>query len=224
MRILNLYAGLGGNRKKWEGHEITAIELNPEIAKFYQDNYPQDMVIVGDAHEYLLKHYKEYDFIWSSINCPTHSRARFWASKGGKYEPEYPDMGLYQEIIFLKHFFDGGWIVENVKPYYEPLIKPDVEMDRHIFWANFKIKTYQVESNYVFSGDDMKRVSQMLGIDISKYSFGVRKDKLIRNCVNPNLGLHLLNSFEKTEAGGQKINYGQTQMNLFSEHERSTCN
>ena len=97
-------------------------------------------------------------------------------------------------------------------------------MDRHIFWANFKIKPYQVESNYVFSGDDMKRVSQMLGIDISKYSFGVRKDKLIRNCVNPNLGLHILNSFEKTEAGWQKINYGQSQINLFSEHERSTCN
>ena len=33
MKILNLYAGLGGNRKKWEGHEITAVELNPAIAK-----------------------------------------------------------------------------------------------------------------------------------------------------------------------------------------------
>jgi hypothetical protein len=34
----------------------------------------------------------------------------------------------------------------------------------------------------------------------------------------------ILNGFEKTAAGGQKINYGQAQMNLFSEHERSTCN
>lgn len=208
MKILNLYAGLGGNRKKWEGHEITAVELNPKIAKFYQDNYPDDVVIIGDAHEYLLKHHSEYDFVWSSVNCPTHSRARYWASKGGRYEQQYPDMALYQEIIFLKHFFKGGYIVENVKPYYDYLIQPTIEMDRHVFWANFNISLFQVESNYVFSGDDMKRVSQMLEIDISKYSFGVRKDKLIRNCVHPDLGLHILNNFEKIEAGGQKINYG----------------
>lgn len=210
IELLNLYAGLGGNAKKLDRskYNITAVEINPKIAKFYQDNYHQDTVIVDDAHEYLLKHYKEYDFIWSSINCPTHSRARFWASKGGKYNPEYPDMKLYEEIIFLEHFFDGGYVVENVKPYYKPLIKPTIEMDRHIFWSNFTITPYQVESNYVFSGDDMKKVSQMLDIDISGYSFGVRKDKLIRNCVNPNLGLHILNCFEKAEAGEEKINYG----------------
>jgi DNA (cytosine-5)-methyltransferase 1 len=29
MRILNLYAGIGGNRKLWgDDHEITAVELN----------------------------------------------------------------------------------------------------------------------------------------------------------------------------------------------------
>ena len=29
MKILNLYAGIGGNRKLWgDEHEITAVELN----------------------------------------------------------------------------------------------------------------------------------------------------------------------------------------------------
>ena len=58
MKILNLYAGIGGNRKLWgDEHNITAVEINPNIAKIYQDLYPYDTVIVGDAHEYLRQHF-----------------------------------------------------------------------------------------------------------------------------------------------------------------------
>jgi DNA (cytosine-5)-methyltransferase 1 len=92
MKILNCYAGLGGNRKLWENVEVTAVEFNPEIAAIYQEYFPDDKVIVGDAHEYLLNHYKEFDFIWTSRPCQTHSRARMWTSKGGRYAPKYPDM------------------------------------------------------------------------------------------------------------------------------------
>jgi site-specific DNA-cytosine methylase len=71
-------AGIGGNRKLWDGDiEITAVEIDPKIAKIYQDFFPNDKVIVSDAHQYLLEHFKEYDFIWSSPPCPTHSRMRF---------------------------------------------------------------------------------------------------------------------------------------------------
>ena len=77
MKILNLYAGIGGNRKLWtpngDEHEITAVEYKPEIAKIYQDFFPKDKVIVGDAHQYLLNHFQEFDFIFSSPPCPTHS-------------------------------------------------------------------------------------------------------------------------------------------------------
>src|SRR5680860_1285631 len=83
MDVLNLYAGIGGNRKLWTDCDVTAVEWDEETAKVYQDYFPNDKVIVGDAHQYLLDHYKEFDFIWSSPPCPTHSRARFWASKGG---------------------------------------------------------------------------------------------------------------------------------------------
>ena len=122
MKILNLYAGIGGNRKLWgDEHEITAVELNESIAKIYQDFFPDDTVIVGDAHQYLLDHYKEYDFIWSSPPCPSHSRARFWGWK--ETRPIYPDMSLYQEILLLKTHYSGVWVVENTKPYYEPLIE-----------------------------------------------------------------------------------------------------
>ena len=105
MKILNLYAGIGGNRKNWgEEHSITAVEYKPEIAKIYQDFFPNDKVLVEDAHEYLLKHFAEFDFIWSSPPCPTHSRFNLLNEVQNK-DIKYPDMKLYEEIIILKKWF-----------------------------------------------------------------------------------------------------------------------
>lgn len=129
-KILNLYAGIGGNRKLWDevlieafgknNYEITAIENNEEVAKVYQDYFPNDKVIITDAHQYLLDHYKEYDFIWGSPPCPTHSVLNTTKNGRGDVKMEYPDMKLYQEIIFLDNWFNGLWVIENVIPYYPP--------------------------------------------------------------------------------------------------------
>jgi len=62
MKILNLYACLGGNRYKWgDEHDITAVEWDEELARMYQERFPNDKVILEDAHQYLLDHYKEFD-------------------------------------------------------------------------------------------------------------------------------------------------------------------
>lgn len=139
MKILNLYACLGGNRYKWgDEHEITAVELNPELARMYQERFPNDIVIVADAHQYLLDHYKEFDFIWSSPPCPTHSKIQTSLKERKLFKPCYPDMKLYEEIIFLEQFFKGKYCVENVIPYYNLLI-PGHKRDRHIYWTNFNL-------------------------------------------------------------------------------------
>lgn len=192
MKVLNLYAGFGGNRKLWgTEHEVTAVEYNEEIAGIYKEYFPNDNVIVGDAHEYLLKHYKEFDFIWVSRPCQSHSRPRFWASKGGRYDVVYPDLTLYQEIIFLQHFCESKWVAENVIPYYKPMIEPTVELDRHLFWSNFKIPKIEFERG------DTQTWSVVSGTE--NYGFGIadkkikhRKDQIIRNLVNPELGLYIL--------------------------------
>lgn len=193
MKVLNLYAGLGGNRKKWGGVKVTAVELNREIAKFYSDHFPEDETIITDAHDYLLNHYSEFDFIWSSVNCPTHSRARFWSSKpNDKVKPVFPDMKLYEEILFLKHYFNGLWVVENVVPYYTPLIEPSIKIGRHLFWSNFIITNFRCSEADIKNGN-INEWQSLHGFDISSYKFTTRKDKVLRNCVHPDLGLHILN-------------------------------
>ena len=189
MKILNLYAGIGGNRKLWgDEHEITAVELDPKVAEIYKDFYPNDTLIVGDAHQYLLDHYKEFDFIWSSPPCPTHSKL---AISNIKAEVRYPDMKLYEEIILLKHRFKGKYVVENVMSFYEPLIKPQI-LQRHYFWANFEIPFISYEREKTCTVDDRNRLSKMYDINIDKYT-GIDKRKCLRNCVHPEVALHIIN-------------------------------
>lgn len=188
LKILNLYAGIGGNRKFWGNeHEITAIEFNPKIAKIYQEFFPNDIVIVTDAHKYLLDHFQEFDFIWSSPPCPTHSRINNFAM--GKNNPyQFPDMKLYEEIVFLRKFFKGKYCIENVISYYDPLIPPLTIAD-HYFWTNFLVPDIQTEGRDHHSG--VENLQKRKGFDLSKFK-GIDKIKTLRNCVEPEVGKHIL--------------------------------
>lgn len=192
MKILNLYAGIGGNRKFWSGHKVTAIEIDHEIAGVYSKLYPDDTVVVGDAHRFLEEHSGEFDFIWSSPPCPSHGQYRHNVGVLGKgFRPIMPDMRLYAEIVFLMTYCKGMWVVENVKPYYTPLIKPSFELHRHLFWANFtaphrsfakaKIRTKNKISD--FDGHEVVATSKILN-----------KRQALRNCVDPELGKHIFDS------------------------------
>jgi DNA (cytosine-5)-methyltransferase 1 len=149
--------------------------------------------VIADAHQYLLEHFNEFDFIWASPPCQTHSRARMWAWKNDdRVEKKYPDMKLYQEIIFLKNYFEGLWIVENVKPYYEPLIRPRIELGRHLFWSNFNITRTDIKEADINRGN-RKEYSELHGFDLTDFKTESRKDQIYRNCVHPETGLHILN-------------------------------
>lgn len=193
IKVLNLYACLGGNRYKWDevaNIEVTAVELDPELARLYQDRFPNDKVIIADAHQYLLDHYKEFDFIWSSPPCPSHSRARFWSSKGGRYAVEYPDLALYQEVLFLKHFAldTQKWVVENVIPYYEPLM-PAQDRGRHLYWSNFIIPNFKCRDIQICQGkDEVKNLSDFHKYDFRIYKGGQRLNKIARNLVDYEAG------------------------------------
>ena len=193
MKILNLYACLGGNRYKWNevnnDIEVTAVELDTEAARLYQERFPNDIVIVADAHQYLLDHYKEFDFIWSSPPCPTHSKVRFTQKNQDFYIPQYPNMMLYQEIIFLEHHFKGKYCIENVIPYYEPLILSQ-KRGRHLYWCNFKLPSDLSERKSINMGglNEVDQWCEFHEYDFRRYKGEQRVDKMARNLVDYEAG------------------------------------
>ena len=198
-KILNLYACLGGNRYKWDEVaeiEVTAVELDQEAARLYQERFPNDIVIIADAHQYLLDHYKEFDFIWSSPPCPTHSRARYWSSSNYETTTEavYPDMKLYQEILFLQHYYrTGKWCVENVIPYYEPLIQAQ-QRGRHLYWTNFNLPKDLKDRRFAISQakNELKGLCEFHDYDFNKYKGEQSVLKMARNLVDYEAGKTIL--------------------------------
>jgi len=197
-KILNLYACLGGNRYKWDlvakeagiEIEVTAVELDDELARLYQERFPNDIVIVADAHQYLLDQFKEFDFIWTSPPCPSHSGIR-WKAKY-KLDAIYPEMSLYQEIILLDKWFDGKYVVENVIPYYEPLI-PAKKRGRHLYWTNFNLPNSineRKDANGLMDGakDEVNKWCEFHDYDFYKYNGEQRRDKIARNLVDYEAG------------------------------------
>lgn len=193
VKILNLYAGIGGNRKLWgDEHEITAVELDNRVATVYSSLFPKDTTIVGDAHQYLLEHYQEYDFIWSSPPCPSHSQMRRNMSVGVMGSKAiYPDMQLYEEILFLKHYYKGKYVVENVRPYYEYLIPPTIMLGRHPYWTNFYITYQDYGPDGIKAVGAAEKLAAKFGYDLSGYDLPDKR-KALRNAVNPEMGLAIL--------------------------------
>ena len=200
MKILNLYACLGGNRYKWDevaDVDVTAVEWDKDLAKLYQERFPNDKVIVADAHQYLLDHYKEFDFIWSSPPCPTHSRARGWNTK---LKTKYPDMKLYEEIILLETVskgqtprFKGKYVVENVIPYYEPLI-PGLKRHRHLYWTNFNLPNTLTDRSVQISAglDEVKKLCKFHDYNFYQYKGKQPTKKIARNLVDYEAGRTIL--------------------------------
>lgn len=198
MKILNLYAGIGGNRSLWGNeHQITAVELDPKIAAIYADLYPHDQLITADAHQYLLDNFGDFDFIWSSPPCQSHSSIRH--NRAVKFlgsKPVFPDMKLYEEIIFLQHYAKGYWVVENVNPYYEPLI-PGKKINRHLYWSNFELPTSEPVVEKIRSAQ-IPDLQKLHNVDLSGYKLP-NKRQVLRNAVHGQIGLDILKQITKEE-------------------------
>jgi DNA (cytosine-5)-methyltransferase 1 len=206
LKVLNLYASLGGNRFCWDDVanefqikiKVFAVEIDKNLGVLYKTRFPNDTVIMGDAHEYLLHNYSKFDFIWSSPPCPSHSKARFWRRKSTT--ALYPDMKLYQEILFLKYWFSGAYLVENVVPYYVPLI-PAKKIGRHLFWSNFDIpESINFRKHAIMGGlRELDQWSEFHAFDFNLYRGEQRRDKVARNLVDYQLGADIFRQFLKTK-------------------------
>jgi DNA (cytosine-5)-methyltransferase 1 len=222
MKILNLYACLGGNRYKWDEVakeanieiEVTAVEWDEELAKLYQERFPNDKVIISDAHQYLLDNFKEFDFIWSSPPCPSHSKVRITQKTRENFKFIYPDMKLYEEVIFLDNFFDGKYVVENVTPYYEPLIQAK-KRGRHLYWTNFNLpsdlKERKLDGILCEMRDEVNTLSKFHDYDFRKYKGKQPINKVARNLVDYEAGRTI---FETVLGITKKSNVNQIELFL----------
>ena len=199
LKILNLFAGLGGNRKYWDevarekgiNIEVTAVEFDPEIAKAYTKRYPNDNVIVGDAWDYAAKNYLDFDFIWASPPCQTHSRLNIANNIRNDRTKRLPDFRLYELIVYLKYFCKKAFVVENVVPFYDPLIKPSAEIGRHYFWANFDL-FFLHNSNFRIV--TKTKVGDFMDLDLNEFKIK-NKRQAIRNEVDYEIGKKIFERF-----------------------------
>lgn len=193
MKILNLFAGIGGNRLLWNDVlpdiDVTSIEFDPTIAEVYKFRFPNDKVIVCDAFDYAANNYDKFDFIWALPPCQTHSRVGSLNNIRNDRKKKLPDFMLYSLISFLKTFCKNKFVVENVIPYYDPLISPNAKILRHLFWSNF----YIPEKFFQKSCKSIKNIviSDFKDFDLSLFKDVKNKRQVIRNQVDSTLGKYI---------------------------------
>ncbi len=189
IKLLNSFAGIGGNTKNLDRDlfEITHVETNKKRINYLQKTFQDDITIEADAYQYILENIMEYDIVWASPPCPTHSNVR-WANRTKEnFTYVYPDMQMYGLIFLLQRARQyEPWIVENVTPYYEPLIEPTVKLGRHMIWSNKHIpfKKFGADNIAEIKRDHERNLSvkdlrdEMNG-DIGKYIIENLLDKKI---------------------------------------------
>ena len=106
---------------------------------------------------------------------------------------KYPDMKLYEEILFLKHLYSGKFVVENVIPYYDPLI-PAQKRHRHLYWTNFNLPNVLTnrEARISTGTQEIKKLCEFHDYDFRKYKGNQRVDKIARNLVDYEAGKTIL--------------------------------
>ena len=110
----------------------------------------------------------------------------------------YPDMRLYQEIIFLQYNSVCHWVVENVNPYYTPLIQPTANIGRHLFWSDQTIDSKYHNHSAKLRRAQIPELQEYHNIDLNKYKIQ-NKRQLLRNCVDSDLALYVFNEVVKNE-------------------------
>ena len=192
-RVFNGCAGIGGNANLWVDCQVVAVENEPKIAEIYKKLNPTHTVIIGDAYEYFKIHHEQFDFAWWSPPCQKHSKMM----KATRHKvADYPDFKLYEVIVFCEHFFKGKWVVENVVPYYKPLIEPKKRIGRHLFWSNFEITAEEIKQPKGFiqksNLQGKKEMMDWLGLQFDEVIYYKKNHcpvQILRNCVHPSLGL-----------------------------------
>ncbi len=103
-------------------------------------------------------------------------------------------MKLYQEVIFLNYHFKGKFVVENVIPYYEPMLNP-IKRGRHLYWTNFKLPNKLSERHFegmAQAKNEVTKLCEFHDYDFRKYKGKQVLNKIARNLVDYEAGRTIL--------------------------------
>jgi DNA (cytosine-5)-methyltransferase 1 len=203
--LYNGCAGFGANTHLLNRKEVdvTHTEMFQDIANVNRLLHPDDEVIVADTFQHFQENHEKYNFAWFSVNCQGHSKMVKATRHNVNKIP--PVTELYGLIIFLTHFYKGDWVVENVVPFYKPLIEPTLRVGRHLFWSNkplFGIEDVKRPTGFINKAtkkgaDELKK---WLGLEFEWYVYYKGNHcpaQTLRNCVHPKLGVQIFNQLLK---------------------------
>lgn len=116
MKILDLFAGIGGERRRAKiearGHEYVTLDLDADFG----------CSISGDILNFSPNEFAGFDFIWASPPCEAFSVASIghhWGGGKGAYEPKTEHAILSQRIVaHTRHICETvsppkGFLIEN---------------------------------------------------------------------------------------------------------------
>ena len=117
---------------------------------------------------------------------------------------------MYEEIIFLQNHFKGKFVVENVIPYYEPLI-PAKKRHRHLYWCNFNLpNVLTIREARISTGlQEVKKLCEFHDYDFYKYKGKQPINKIARNLVDYEAGKTILDTLMGLRT---KQNINQTEL------------
>jgi len=184
IKILDLFCGLGGVAKGFQSYlrqrnikfEYYAIDVDGRILLAHKILNPDSIVIRRDAYSFTDDELKQYDFIWASPPCETHSNLNLYNRKNLETFKK-PDMRLWK---LISRFYSLGkpFVVENVKPYYGALIKPTARVGRHFLWSNLHIKDIDFDGvKFMDIKDDVDKLMEFHEVP-KKVKFVLKYSKL----------------------------------------------
>ncbi len=224
IKILDLFCGIGGVAKGFQRYlleqgmsfEYYAVDVDPKVLRAHKKFNPLSNTILRDAYSFTDDELLEFDFIWASPPCETHSRLNFY-NWGNPKKYKEPDMRFY-ELIEMLYRLNIPFVVENVEPYYKPPIKPSVKVYRHVLWTNLSIRPFRVDlPNFSDVKDDVKSLTKYHGVprDVVNTLGTARKARsALRDMVNPIVSYNIAKQIFPQVLEGKK--FVQVRLGVFA--------